>query len=288
MTRRSELLRSLGSVAESPCRTELAGALDLPTPPPAPDHTEMFLIQTHPYASVHLGPEGMLGGDAADRVAGFWRTLSLDPPNPPDHLAVLLGLYARICEEAITASPPRRAAALDRARRVLLWEHLLSWAPTYLLAVAGLDSVFHRAWAQLLIETLVDEALDIAEIQLPAGLRMAPQPEPPASRDELVHHLLCPVRSGVVITKADLRQSCADLGLGLRQGERAYILAAMLDQAPSATMAWLAERATAWAYQHAQLSTTPARTIAAWWEDRARRTATTISDLSRRPQPARR
>ena len=36
----------------------------------------------------------MLGGEARDRIAGFWRALGLVPPPEPDHLAVMLGLYA--------------------------------------------------------------------------------------------------------------------------------------------------------------------------------------------------
>jgi TorA maturation chaperone TorD len=58
--------------------------------PQAHEHTEVFGLQLYPYASVYVGPEGMLGGEARDRIAGFWRVLRLTPATEPDHLATLL------------------------------------------------------------------------------------------------------------------------------------------------------------------------------------------------------
>ena len=40
----------------------------------------------------------MLGGEAADRVAGFWRALGREVPGEPDHLSALLGLYAGLAD----------------------------------------------------------------------------------------------------------------------------------------------------------------------------------------------
>ena len=37
------------------------------------EHTEVFVLNCPPYASVYLGPDGALGGEGADRAAGFWR-----------------------------------------------------------------------------------------------------------------------------------------------------------------------------------------------------------------------
>jgi TorA maturation chaperone TorD len=73
----------------------------------------------------------MLGGETADRIAGFWRALHLTPPPEPDHLAGLLGLYATLTEQAHGDPDPARAALWHQARRALLWEHLLTWLPTY-------------------------------------------------------------------------------------------------------------------------------------------------------------
>src|SRR6266508_147722 len=91
-----ELFRALGAMCEppEPAHQRIVEALGLPGRADPADHTELFVFQLVPYASVYLGPEGMLGGEAADRVAGFWRALRLAPPPEPDHLVGLLGLYA--------------------------------------------------------------------------------------------------------------------------------------------------------------------------------------------------
>src|SRR6266540_3791636 len=162
-----ELLRALGVLCEppEPTHARIAEALCLPGRIDAADHTELFGFQLVPYASVYLGAEGMLGGEAADRVAGFWRALRLTPPPEPDHLAALLGLYATIGEAERGERDRARQALWRQARRALLWEHLLTWAVTYARAVIGSAPPFHAAWAQLLERTLLAEAAGL-------GLRM--------------------------------------------------------------------------------------------------------------------
>src|SRR6266545_2894193 len=93
----ADLFRALGALCEAPQpeHAAVARALGL-APPRAVDFAGVFMLQVYPYASVHLGDEGMLGGEAGDRVAGFWRALRLVPPAEPDHLASLLGLYAAL------------------------------------------------------------------------------------------------------------------------------------------------------------------------------------------------
>src|SRR4029453_9462546 len=98
-----ELFRALAVLVEPPDRpgaARVAEALGLGGAPEASAYTELFVFQLYPYASVYLGAEGMLGGEARDRVAGFWRALSLVPPAEADHLALMLALYARLCELA--------------------------------------------------------------------------------------------------------------------------------------------------------------------------------------------
>jgi len=109
-----ELFRALAALAESPGpgQARIASTLGLPGTADPPEHTELFALQLYPYASVYVGAEGMLGGEARDRVAGFWRALRRVPPHEPDHLTVLLALYAALAEQE--RDDP------DRARR-LLW-----------------------------------------------------------------------------------------------------------------------------------------------------------------------
>ena len=72
-----------GSVADNPQDARAATqALGLPIPTPA-SYTDVFVLNCPPYASTYLGPEGGIGGDAADRVAGFWRAIAVSPPAEP-------------------------------------------------------------------------------------------------------------------------------------------------------------------------------------------------------------
>jgi len=123
-----ELFRALGALAEPPApeHRTLAAALGLGEPPAAADHDDLFTFQLYPYASVYLGAEGMLGGEARDRIAGFWRALGQSPPAEPDHLSVLLALYAQLSDLEAAAGEPAASERWRHARKALLWEHLLS------------------------------------------------------------------------------------------------------------------------------------------------------------------
>ena len=82
---RCELLRSLARLAEPPgsdCK-RLAEILELGASPKASEHTELFVHQLYPYASIYLGTEGQLGGEARDRIAGLWRILGQSSPTEP-------------------------------------------------------------------------------------------------------------------------------------------------------------------------------------------------------------
>ena len=120
-----ELFRALGSLVEppTPAGQRVADLLDLGPLPGEAEYTELFLFQLTPYASVYLGPEGMLGGEARDRIAGFWRALQQEPPAEPDHLAVMLAFYARLTEEEAGSDGSRARGALQRARKAFEEEY---------------------------------------------------------------------------------------------------------------------------------------------------------------------
>jgi hypothetical protein len=273
----AEVLRALAVLCESPhpSHERVSQALDLGSAPSAAERTQALTLGAVPYASVYLGPEGMLGGEAADRVAGFWRALGYVPPAEPDHLAALLGLLAALIEAEAAEEDPARAALLRRARSVLLWEHLLTWVPLFARAVAGTGSAFYAAWAGLLVEVLTAEAVGLPEPeQLPLALREAPGlPDEVESARDLAGALLTPVRTGIVITRSDLARGARAEGLGLRVGERAFTLASMLDQDPVTTLGWLAEHAEAWASEHRH-DLGSLGPVAAFWADRATTTTT--------------
>ena len=281
-----ELLRALGALCESP-RPELqriAEVLDLGPLPGRAAHADLFLFQLYPYAAVYLGAEGMMGGEAGDRIAGFWRALGQAPPPEPDHLASLLGLAARLGELEAAAADRTARRRWRHARAAFLWEHLASWLPVFLIKLGGLAGVadpFYLRWAAMLSEALREEAAALPYPGiLPLHLRAAPDLADPR-RDgaaAFLGSLLSPVRSGVVVARADLAHAAHELGLGLRLGERRVILEAMLDQDAAGTLGWLATEAAAWAARHRpDLHLAPP--LAHFWQSRAAATARRAGEL---------
>lgn len=249
------------------------------------DATRVFVLQLPPYASIHLGSDGMLGGDGAQRVAGVWRALGLEPPPDADHLASILALYAALGRTAAGCTTATARRRLDHARQVVLWEHLWCWLPGY-LAVLDADPAVGQ-WAHLLRATLDAEVARTrpAPDILPAPLREAPTPLTPAcGRAELLDALTVPVRTGFVLTYADLDAAAGALGVGLRRGERRFALQAMLEQDAAGTLAWLGNHALRCATTHDGLPTVsePEADPWHWWARRARSSAATLRTLARR------
>ena len=272
---RADLLRALGVLAEPPGpeHRRLADLLGVPAPAGV-DWTEAFVVQLPPHASIYLGPEGMLGGEAAERVAGFWRALRLPVPADPDHLTALLGLYATLVQaQAAEPAGPRRAL-LGHARTALLHEHLLSWLLSYARAMGEVAPPPYAAWAALLAEAVRGEAGEVGPPDLlPAHLRAAPPPAGPEdSLDTVLDSLLCPARSGLVLARGHLATLARAGRLGLRLGDRRRVLRALIDQDPAAALSGLADRAEHWAAW--QRATEPvAGPVATHWADRATATA---------------
>jgi TorA maturation chaperone TorD len=250
-----ELLRALGAVADSPMAARsVSPALGLATVSDA-DHTEAFVLNCPPYAAIYLGPQGAIGGEGADRVAGFWRAIGLTPPAEPDHLAALLSLYAHLGE-----------AGLTTVQAALFAEHLWPWLPAYLDAVTDLGVPSLTKWAGLTQRVLAAEYGALPPVsRRPLALREAP----PGAGD-LTELLTVPVRSGLILTRRRLAEGAARAGVGFRIGERRFALRAMLEQDPRATVAWLADEADRWQRRHRDR--VPADDVTAWWAGRAART----------------
>ncbi len=247
-----DLFRALGVMCEppEPVHSRLAIALGLPPPADTADYTDMFVFQLMPYAAAYLSPDGMLSGEAGDRVAGFWRALQLTPPAEPDHLAALLGLYAALAERENAEHRAGAAGVWQEARRALLWEHLLTWAPPYTQAMTTIPGEFYAAWARLLRETLLEEAHTL-EPPPTAPLHLRDMPELPGpGSGGFERALLAPARSGLLLTRGDLADAAAATGLAARVGGRAFMLRALIEQDRTATFGWLAGRAAWWADQH--------------------------------------
>ena len=284
---RWELFRALGAVAGDPADAGKACAALGWAGPGNAEHTEVFVLNCPPYASVYLGTEGGLGGDAADRAAGFWRAIGIAPPAEPDHLTALLGLYASLGEAACDTRTATIADALTRARRALFWEHLWPWLPAYLAAVTDLGTPGLAPWARLAGRALLAERGTHPGGWLPLALRAAPAAAAgPAGMNDLLDVLTCPVRSGFILTRRGLADGADAACAGHRIGERRFTLRALLGQAPAQTLGWLAGEATRWSRRHtAQGDGVPGGDIAqAWWARRAghtaRNLATAVSNIA--------
>lgn len=282
-----ELFRALAVLAEPPSveTARVAEALGLGGVPDKSEYTELFVFQLYPYASVYLGPEGMLGGEARALVSGFWRALGQTPPAEADHLALMLALYARLCELRAAAESDRRGRAnWEHARKAFLWEHLLSWLPAYLCKLADLAAPFYQGWSEVLMRALLAEAeLTGWPATLPLHLRAATSLVDPrregAEVGEFLQSLLTPVRSGMILARADLSRAARHLGLGIRLGERAFILRALFGQYTSGMLEWLAEEASLWIERHRLYRDSLGDTARAW-EEKAKATAVLLQELT--------
>lgn len=277
-----EVFRALAVLAEPPTAESriIAHALAISQAPDAQAYTELFTLTLYPYASVYLGADGMLGGEPRDRIAGFWRAIDVAPPHEPDHLAALLGAYASLEDREAEASDPIAREAWSHVRSVFLHEHLLSWLPPYLIKVAEIAPAY-GAWARLLSDALASAAVSSeATKNLPSHFRdLGGVPDPRhAGVAAFISALLAPARSGIVLTRSDLRRAARELGLGLRQGERRFALEAMLAQEPSRVLRWLGEEAQRWVEMHdASIEIEVSRK---YWIDRAAQTAVLLNELS--------
>lgn len=282
---RAELLAALGAICDSPDAAEPAtSALGLGRMS-AEVHTWVFVLNCPPYASIHLGVEGQLGGEAADRAAGFWRVLGLTVPIEPDHLASLLALYAQLGGAAANAAAARTRRAIEAARAALLWEHLWPWVPGYCHAVADLGCDALSEWAMMLRTVLAADLSDLpldavnrASGTLPLALRSAPaELGADADFDRILDGLVAPIRGGIILTRGSVTRGCRTVGVGLRIAERRFALRAMFEQDPPGTLRWLSDEAQQWSDRHWSAGTDRA---SRWWMQRASATAAFMASQS--------
>ena len=279
-----ELFRALGALTEPPGADleRLVELLGLGVLPDSADHADLFLFQLPPFASIYLGPEGKLGGEALDRIAGFWRAVGVSPPSEPDHLGALLGLYASLLEAAGREDDAARRVLGRRGAAALLHEHLLPWSGPYLSRIRDVGTPFYRRWAELLSRALTESAATHEAPAAPAvHLRDAPSlPDPRKDGGAaFLDGVLSPVRSGMILLRSDVARGAAETGLGLRAGERRYALEAMLSQDAAAVLRWLSVEAAAQAARHREMADGVEATVATFWHGRATDTSQLLDEL---------
>jgi hypothetical protein len=280
-----ELFRALAVLVEPPERSgaaRVAEALGLGDLPETSVYTDLFVFQLYPYASVYLGAEGMMGGEARDRVAGFLAALGhAVPPQESDHLALMLATYAELSESEGLEADEQRREYPRRARTAFLWEHLLSWLPVYLDKLERIAPPFYRRWAEMLRDALDTEAASLGrQDALPLQLREASKLADPraSSSEEFLRTLLAPSRCGMIFVRDDLARAARELQTGMRAGERMFALRSLMGQDAAGMLGWLASEADAWESLHLRRSEAHGP-IAHWWASRAASTAKLLRDL---------
>lgn len=279
----ADLLRLLATLAETPTDSHrhYSDMLGLVAPADIESwhvaHTTTFIEQCPPYASMMVGEQGQIGGEAADRVAGFRRLLGSESDEAPDALATLLHDYAELVERA--TDDPRAG----HARTAMLWEHLLAWVMPYLDAVQRSAAAPYDTWAAMLSDVFMLEAKATTYPDaLPLHLRAAPDGQTLAAADTAdaaIQALLTPAASGILLTRADLARAVAALEAGLVQNSRSFIIKHLLDQDAAITLDWLATEA----HRQAQARTDEQGAlgdVARFWANRATETARTLDTMA--------
>lgn len=130
----------------------------------AEDFAHLTVVDAVPYASFYLRPDAAIeaGTDnpavAFLRAYGFEADLAVARAVAADHLGLLLELAARLCAVEAGGGDPAARASARAVRRALLADHLLPWAPVYLLAVRRVAATrLYREGAEVLLDWLLQD-----------------------------------------------------------------------------------------------------------------------------------
>lgn len=104
------------------------------------DFAHLTMVNVVPYESFYRREDAMIESGSANPLAtfltkyGFEADLAAARSLSPDHLGIELELMAVLCGKEADAERAEVARQVRRVELELLTEHLLSWAPVYLLA----------------------------------------------------------------------------------------------------------------------------------------------------------
>lgn len=105
------------------------------------DFAHVTMVNVVPYESFYRREDGMVESGGANPLArfllqyGFEADLGVARSLSPDHLGIELELMSVLCAREREADTPEYAARVREVQRELLEQHLLTWAPVYLLTV---------------------------------------------------------------------------------------------------------------------------------------------------------
>jgi hypothetical protein len=82
----------------------------------------------------------------------------------------------------------------------------------------------------------------------------------------------------MILVRSDLAHAARQLDLGLRLGERSFILKALFGQDTRGMLEWLSGEAQSWITRHG-LMREPLGVVASFWEERAASTLSLLEEL---------
>ncbi len=267
---RAEVLRACSEVvANAGLHSEIRGLFGLEGFSPA-DHTEVFALELLPDACIYLSPGAQLGGEPAERVSGFLVAAGLEPVREATSLANQLVMIADLIDQLLKASAgSQEAAALEKVLAVLLFEHVLPWAPAYATATTRLEPRL-SAWAGALVGTLAELAASL-ELQnwemTPSVLGGRSKAVEEAS--DFPAMAASPFLCGTFLTKRILFERAYEAGLAPRIGSRKFIIASLLEQSPAAAAVVLREEAEFQAERWTELASAFGVPLASWADSAA-------------------
>ena len=211
-------------------------------------HSELFEFNVYPYASIFLDPSGMLNAPWSGFVTGVFEALGLETVlgaglAAPDHIGAQLEALAALLEREETVANSPKAGA-RHAQQILLTEHLLPWLPCFVAAVKRADAGFYAEVARLTLELVLEHTQQLLDsppapfafpeaegdisYQSPAGKKGSGE-----ARQRL-QDLITPARSGMFLSREDVRQLGRELGLPTRFAERSFMLETVVQGAADA------------------------------------------------------
>lgn len=127
------------------------------------DFVHLTVVDLVPYASFYQRPDARIEAGLDNPLVAFYRAYGFEADLvaaravSPDHLGIVLELASRLCAEEARADADYAPKVRD-VRRRLLADHLLPWAPVYLLAVQRTAyTALYREGAEVLLDWLLQD-----------------------------------------------------------------------------------------------------------------------------------
>ena len=177
----------------------------------AAEHQRVMGTEVLPYASVYASDEALMGGEWAARASAAFRDAGFEPPDPPDAVGALIGLYAGLAEHH-----PKRAAAM--AHQLL----------TPVVAPVLCATIEEGGPLYPEVARLAAQLLDVHLAEKPIELGADLLDDPKTGLRDIVDHWLIPAHSGVFLSRGAILRLAEASGHPCGFGARKQMLHAWL------------------------------------------------------------